>query len=105
MSLLSGACNARNSVLAQQIYTRIKEHFPQLNDVLASGLTLLGNVYRIIGDVEKANDIRRELNESGLRKKAALSRTVINGQIYASIIADLYALNQIHLIFPGISST
>ncbi|CAF1982108.1 unnamed protein product, partial [Rotaria magnacalcarata] len=69
MALLSGARNHMNANLAQQIYDRMNEVFPQLDDSLVSAATLLANVYGSIGDIDKASDIRTQLTKSGAKKK------------------------------------
>lgn len=84
MSLLSASRNVKNSDLAQKTYNRMKELFPDSNDVLTLGLTLLGNVYGSIGNFEKADEVRRELNQSSLKKTVGLTWTVIDGEIYVS---------------------
>jgi hypothetical protein len=82
VALLSGARNEKNSHLSQEIYDRMKKLFPQSDDLLTSASTLLANVYGSIGDIDRASDIRTQLNKSNAKKKIGLSWTVINGQLY-----------------------
>ena len=85
MALLSGARNGRHSHLAQQVFDRMKKNFPQSKDVLTSGLILLANVYGSIGDMNRASDLRIQLQNSGFKKEAGISLTVVNGEIYVSL--------------------
>ncbi|CAM4794541.1 unnamed protein product [Rotaria magnacalcarata] len=82
MALLSGARNEKNSDLSQNIYDRMKNLFPQMTNPLISAAVLLANVYASSGDIDKASDIRIQLNKSGLKKKIGLTWTVTNGEIY-----------------------
>jgi len=60
----------------------MKKIFPQSNDLLTSASTLLSNVYGSIGDIDKASDIKIQLNKSHAKRKVGLSWTVVNGQVY-----------------------
>jgi hypothetical protein len=84
VALLSGARNKRNIHLSEQIFHRIKKLFPELTDSLTSASILLANVYGSIDHMGKALDIRNQL--AGAKKKIGLSWTVINGQVYVSLI-------------------
>ena len=92
MALLSGARNVKNNNLSQQLYDRMKKHFPQSKDPLISASILLANVYASTGNIDKASDIRIRLNQSGAKKKMGLTSTVVNGQVYVSldIIAQFF---------------
>jgi hypothetical protein len=84
VALLSGARNENNSHLSQQIFDHMKKLFPDLNDSLTSAAILLANVYGSSGDMEKASDIRIQLNKSGAKKKIGLSWTAANGKVVVS---------------------
>lgn len=84
MALLSGIRNEKNSQLAQQIYDRTRKLFPKSNGLLTSGSTLLANIYQATGDLEKASHVRRQMTQSGVKKKPGLSWTVNNGKIYVN---------------------
>ncbi|CAF2063555.1 unnamed protein product [Rotaria magnacalcarata] len=81
MALLSGARNEKNANLSQNIFDRMKKHFPELKSSLVSASILLSNVYASTGDHEKASNIRMELEKSGAKKKVGLSITEIDGKI------------------------
>ena len=85
MALLSGARNVNNSYLSQNVYDRMKKLFPEMNNRLISATVLLGNVYASSGDIDKASNIRNELQQSGAKKKIGLSWTVVNGQVFVSL--------------------
>ncbi|CAF4828155.1 unnamed protein product, partial [Rotaria magnacalcarata] len=61
MALLSGARNAKNVYLSQNIYGRMKKLFPERKDPLVSAAVLLANVYASSGEMDKASDIRLEI--------------------------------------------
>jgi hypothetical protein len=85
VALLSGARNVNNSYLSQNIYDSMKKLFPQMTNPLISAAVLLANVYTSSGEIDKALDIKIHLNKAGARKKAGLTWTVINGQLYVSL--------------------
>ena len=85
VAVLSGARNQRNSPLAEQIVDRMKKLFPDLKTELISASVLLANIHGSLGDREKASDIRTELHQSGLKKKAGLSWTAPDGNSYVSL--------------------
>ena len=83
--MLSGARNVNNAHLSQKIYDLMKKRFPQMTDRLISATVLLANVYAASGDIDKASDIRIQLQQSGAKKKIGLSWTVVNGQVFVSL--------------------
>ena len=85
MALLSGARTKNLSQLAQQIVSRMKKLFPQLNHELMSASILLANIYGSLGQNEKAFDIRNELNRSGVKKKVGIAWTFVNEELFVSI--------------------
>ena len=91
MAILSGARNKRNTFLAQKLFDRFQILFHNDKNCLISATILLGNTYAMCGDFSMASDIRLRLNQSGLRKMAGLSTTVVNGQIVVSGI-KIYSL-------------
>ncbi|CAF0958073.1 unnamed protein product [Adineta steineri] len=82
MALLSGVRNKNNSHLSQQIVDRMKKLFPQMIDSLNSASILLANVYRSTGQIDKASDIRIQLQQSGVRRTVSVSTTAVNGQLF-----------------------
>ena len=85
MILLSGARNVKNSNLSQNIYDHMKKLFPRMVDPLLSAAILLANTYASSGEMDKASDIRIQLNKSGIKKKIGLSWTSVNGQLFVSL--------------------
>ncbi len=85
VAFLSGARNEKNTHLSQQIFDRMKKNFPKLNDSLTTASILLGNVYGSSGELEKASNIRIQLNKSGAKKKIGLAWTEINGEVFVSL--------------------
>ena len=85
MSLLSGARNAMNKQLSEEIFDRMKQHFPDLSNELTSGAILLANVCASSGHGDKASDIRIQLHKTGVKKKTGLSWTVVDGEIHVNI--------------------
>ncbi|CAF1033488.1 unnamed protein product, partial [Rotaria magnacalcarata] len=80
MALLSGARNAKNVYLSQNIYDRMKNLFPEEKDPLISAAVLLANVYASSGEIDKASDIRLEIYKSGTKKKVGLTWITVDGQ-------------------------
>ena len=81
VSLLSGARNARNSSLAEQMNHRIRELFPDFKRCLVSASVLLANTLASSGELDKASSVRWTLSQSGEREEAGLSWTIVNGQL------------------------
>ena len=86
MALLSGTRNDKNSLLGQKVYDRMPKLFPQSKDLITSAASLLANIYASTGDLDRSFDIRHQMHRSGLKKKSALSSTVINGQVHIIIL-------------------
>ncbi|CAF1078661.1 unnamed protein product [Rotaria magnacalcarata] len=82
MALLSGARNAKNSKLAQEVVDRMQKLFPDLKSSLLPASILLANVYASSGDIEKATDIKIELNKSGGKKQIGITMTDIDGKLW-----------------------
>jgi len=97
VALLSGARNAKNSYLSQQIFDRMKKNFPGIPNSLTSASILLANVYASSGDFKKAADIRFQLNKLGTKKKIGLSRSVVNQQVYVSL--EVFSARNIKLFY------
>jgi len=85
VAFLSGARNEKNTRLSQQIFDRMKKNFPKFNDSLTTASILLGNVYGSSGELEKASNIRIQLNKSGAKKKIGLAWTETNGELFVSL--------------------
>ncbi|CAF5116123.1 unnamed protein product, partial [Rotaria magnacalcarata] len=81
-ALLSGARNAKNVYLSQNIYDRMKNLFPEEKDALISAAVLLANVYASSGEIDKASNIRLEIHKSGTKKKVGLTWITVDGQLY-----------------------
>jgi hypothetical protein len=84
VSILSAARNQGDICLSEKIFDRIKQFFPEIKPYLASAGVLLANTYASKGDFSRASNIRKEIFESGLKKKIGISKTVVNGQIQVS---------------------
>ena len=80
--MLSAARNRRNHQLSQQIFDRMKKHFPQSRDSLIAASVLLANVYASTGHMEKASIIRNQFHQLGMKRKIGVSWTFINGQLF-----------------------
>ena len=86
VALLSGSRTSKNSRLAEEIYDRINKLFPKLKDSWVSASVLLANTYASTGDLGKATDIKKEIAQSGLKKRSGLSwTTTSNGKYYVSL--------------------
>lgn len=81
MSLLSGARNRRDIHLARQTAQRIKELNFGVNDDYLAASTLLTNTLASSGEIEDASQVRLEMNQSGLKKRAGVSWTEVNDEI------------------------
>ncbi len=84
VSILSAARNQRNPLLAQKIYDRIQPYLKDQKIYATSATVLLANTYALAGDLTTASMIRMKMNQSGLKKLAGLSWTVVNGKIVVS---------------------
>ena len=85
MSVLSGARNARNSVLASKLYKKMQQIFPNEKDGLISASILLSNIYMSIGDDEQASAIRQyRLNNYGRKVTPGEASTEDNDEILVS---------------------
>ena len=62
----------------------MKKLFPESTRSMVPASVLLANVYAASGDLDRASDIRTELQRSGMKKKPGLSWTATNGKIYVS---------------------
>lgn len=82
--MLSGARNENNVDLAEKVFARIKEKFPEMNKSSIPASILLANVYARSGQMEKSIGIRNDLNQSGVKKRVGLTWTVINKKIFVS---------------------
>jgi len=91
VALLSGARNEKNSSLAELVFDRMEQLFPDLPKSLASASVLLANVYTAVGEFEKASNIRKKLIESDVKKQIGLSWTVINGRIHVSLELEYFS--------------
>ena len=82
MALLSATRNHRHSVLAQEIYDRMKLLFSKQKKVLISASVLLSNTYSMIGDHQQAKQIRdKRINELGLKTQAGITWSEVNGEL------------------------
>ena len=84
MSILSAARNQRNPLLAQKIYDRIQPYLKDEKIYAISAPVLLANTYALAGDLKTASINRMKMTQSGLKKLAGLSWTVVNGKIVVS---------------------
>lgn len=84
VALLSGARNYKNGPLAERIVLRMKKLFGDMKDVLISASILLANVYGSLGNIDRASDIRTELNRTGGKKPVGMSWTAPDGPVDVS---------------------
>jgi hypothetical protein len=84
VSILSAARNQRNPSLAQKMFDRIEPYLNNQETYMTSATVLLANTYALAGDPRTASMIRMKMNQSGLKKLAGLSWTVVNGKIVVS---------------------
>ncbi|CAF1237394.1 unnamed protein product [Adineta ricciae] len=94
MSFLSAARNQRDPLLAQRMYDRIEPYLKDQEVYATSAQVLLANTYALAGDSATASTIRTKMNQSGLKRLAGLSWTVVNGKVTQSneIYAELERL-------------
>ena len=85
MTLLSGARNAKNSVLSQAIYDHKKKIVLNSTVELASAAVLFANTYGLSGDIETASKVKRKMIQSGRKKTISVSWTIINNQIFVQL--------------------
>ncbi|CAF1274193.1 unnamed protein product, partial [Adineta ricciae] len=81
MSFLSAARNQRDPLLAQKMFDRIEPYLKDQDIYATSAQVLLANTYALAGDSATASTIRTKMNQSGLKKLAGLSWTVVNGKV------------------------
>ena len=84
MALLSGARNENNSQLSQEVFDQMKKLFPHSTTLLTPAAILLANVYGSSGELDKASDIRVELDKTGAKKTAGISRIVFREKLFVS---------------------
>ncbi|CAF1259146.1 unnamed protein product [Adineta steineri] len=82
MSILSAARNRRNSLLAQKMYNRIEPYLKDQEIYATSAKVLLANTYALAGDLTTVSNIRMKMNQSGLKKLAGLSWTVVKFRVH-----------------------
>ena len=85
VALLSGARNEKQVQLAQAIFNRMKNMFPDSKSPLVSASVLLANTYASSGYTEQASSIRDERLRKDEKKKVGLSWTVVDGKIFVTI--------------------
>ena len=84
VSMLSGTRNRHNIDLSEKIFDRMTELFTGMKQSFASARVLLANTYGSNGDFSRSSNIRKEMDELGLKKQMGISKTVINGEIRVS---------------------
>ncbi|CAF1237191.1 unnamed protein product [Adineta steineri] len=77
MSILSAARNQRNPILAQKMYDRIEPYLKDQKIYATSAKVLLANTYVLAGNLTTASNIRMKINQSGLKRLAGLSWSVV----------------------------
>lgn len=116
VSILSGARNAKNTILAEQLFDRMERNFPNDDAALIAARVLLANTFALHGDKKRASATRMDLKQSTTRKVAGLTWTVINGQIFvmkretspARVTSDCFFRNfepTIEAILSGMKSS
>ena len=84
VSMLSGARNAKNAELAQQIFARIELKSPDDSSYLLAARVLLANTLGLSGDRSGAAINRIKLQQTKTRKIVGLSWTVVDGKVFVS---------------------
>lgn len=82
--MLSGARNAKNAEIAQQIFARIELKSPDDSSCLLAARVLLANTLGLSGDRSGAAINRIKLQQSKTRKVVGLSWTVVDGKVFVS---------------------
>lgn len=62
----------------------MKKLFPEMKEPLVQGMILLGNAYASAGELEKASNIRVQMQKSSVKRKVGLSWSVADGKIFVS---------------------
>ena len=79
---MSGARNARDSVLSQKLYDQMRSLFPNEKEDLIAGSILLSNTYSSLGDEEQAKLIRiNRLKQIGNVVKMGFLWSEVNGEL------------------------
>ena len=84
VALLGALRVHRQKKLAEMMRHRIGQMFPQHSEVQVAAAVLMANTYSLLGEVEKATDVKIEMHRSGMKKKAGESWTTAEGQFYVS---------------------
>lgn len=79
--MLSAARNQKDPALSQKYFDRIEQLFPEMKDYLLSAIVLLANTYASAGNLTKAAELRGKIGQSGRKKTAGLSWTMVDGKI------------------------
>lgn len=84
VSILSAAQSQRDAALAQKIYDRIRSVFGNDEQMFVSSTILLSNTYALSGDLHTASKMRMHMNQTGLKKEAGVSTTIVDGKIHVN---------------------
>ena len=84
MSILSSARNAKNILLSEKIFRRMKHNFSNNEKCLISARVLLANTYALGGDHSMASNIRMYLNQSNTKKVVGYCWTVVDRKVHVS---------------------
>ncbi|CAF1340153.1 unnamed protein product [Adineta ricciae] len=87
-AILSGARNRKDVSLAREITQRIKQLGHTVDDDFISASVLFGNTLASSGELEEASQLRLEMSQSGMKKKAGVSWTEVNGEIVEFRVKD-----------------
>ncbi|CAF1554748.1 unnamed protein product, partial [Adineta ricciae] len=87
-AILSGARNRNDVSLAREITQRIKQLGHTVDDDFISASVLFGNTLASSGELEEASQLRLEMSQSGIKKKAGVSWTEVNGEIVEFRVKD-----------------
>ncbi|CAF3065937.1 unnamed protein product [Rotaria sp. Silwood2] len=66
----------------QSIFNRIQSKFSDFESCLTSATILLANTYALSGNKSFTSHIRMKISQSGMKKVAGCSWTVVNGNVF-----------------------
>ena len=84
-TLLSGARNHRQAILARKLYDRMRLLFPHHKSDLIAASILVSNTYSSIGDYEQSTEIRNHrIKHYGSKVTPGLTWTEVNDELIVS---------------------
>ena len=84
VALLSGCRSRKHLQLADEVYSRMRKHFPEDKRSLTAATVLLANTVASSGDMDRAVNVRDLLNQPDMKKSVGLSWCSVDGKFYVS---------------------